>query len=213
MGALPLSNTARAKMRFYIFCSPWLLTTIVILPGLPPPIPLLLTAKSPESSSAGLTVSCPNCLSEVDAMGLLVAFACDVLAGRESYKPDVDGTGLSGCAWRSGIVTVMSLSPLWPWSCSILLILYRCLSGGPFQHGLIPSVILCLDTLRMSLSSMLFQHKTLIAVTLRQWLVYFLDNPAFSEMTFMKLAILFLLNGHLIYQTPVSLKFSFGFGK
>ena len=193
-GALPLSNTAPAKMLFNIFCSLWLLTTIVVLPGLPPPLLLLLTAKRSESSSAGLTVSCPNCLSNVDATGLLVTFACDMLGGRDRWSPEVDGTGLSGCGRRSGIATVMSLSPLWPWSCSMLLILYRCLSGGPVQYGLIPSVVLCLDTLRMSLSSMPFLRNTLIAVTLRQWLVYFLDSPALSEMTFMKLAILFFAN-------------------
>ena len=211
-GALPLSKTAPAKMLFHIFCSLWLLTTIVVLPGLPPPL-LLLTAKSFQSSSAGLTVSCPNCLSEVDATGLLLTFACDMLAGRERWSPEVDGTGLSGCGRRSGMATVMSLSPLWPWSRSMLLILYCCLSGGPVQYGLIPSVVLCLDTLRMSLSSMPFLRNTLIAVTLRQWLVYFLDSPAFSQMTFMKLAILFLPTGHFTYQTPVFLKFTFGFWK
>ena len=207
--ALLLSNTAPAKMLFNIFCSLCLPTTIVVLPGIPPPLLLLLTAKSSESSSAGLTVSCPNCLSEVDATGLLVTFACDMLAGRARWSPEDVGTGLSGCGRRSGMATIMSLSPLWPWSCSMLLIPYRCLSSSPVQYGLIPSVVLCLNTLRMSLS-MPFLRNTLIAVTMRQ---YFLDNPAFSEMTFMKMAILFLSTGHFTNQTPVFLKFTFGFWK
>ena len=111
-GALPLSNTAPAKMVFNIFCSPWLLTTIVILPGLPPLLLLLLTAKSSDSSPVGLTVSCPNCLPEVDATRLLVTFACDVLAGRETCRPEVDGTGLSGCEARyTPNVTVINAAP------------------------------------------------------------------------------------------------------
>ena len=56
-------------------------------------------------------------------------------------------------------------------------------------------------------------RNTLMVVTLRLWLVYFLENPAFSEMIFMKLAILLLPTGHLTYQTPVFLKFPFGFWK